>query len=78
MATCAQKRTWLTAAENALHNLQIGGKVEVLRHGEKSLTYTPANVAELRKYVQTLTDQVNACDGSTTLRRRVFGVIPLG
>lgn len=78
MATCAQKRTWLTAAETALHNLQVGGAVEVLRHGEKSLTYTPANIAELRKYVQLLTDQVNACDGSETLRRRIIGIIPQG
>jgi phosphopantetheine adenylyltransferase len=78
MATCAQKQTWLTAAETALHNLQIGGAVEVLRHGEKSLTYTAANVGELRKYVQLLTDQVNACNGASTLRRRIFGVIPQG
>lgn len=79
MATCAQKQTWLAAAETALHNLATGSKVEVLKHGEKQLTYTSVNLGELRKYVRELSDQVAACTGDTsTLRRRAFGVIPQG
>ena len=78
MASCAQLATWLTAAEAALHAVEIGGKVEVLAYGDKRLQYTPANVTELRRYVARLTDQVNACNGSSTLRRRIISVIPQG
>ena len=79
MSTCAEKQAWLAAAESALHSVQIGGKVKVLRMGEKSIEYSVSNVVDLVKYVRLLQDQVNACTGdTTTLRRRAFGVIPQG
>lgn len=77
MATCSQLQTWLTAAETAMHQVAIGSKVEVTQYGTKSITYTRANLGELKRYVAELRDQVAACTGDSTRRkRRVFGIIP--
>lgn len=79
MATCVELQTYLAAAETALHSVLLGGKVKLLRHGDKSIEYSQGSVAELQKYVATLRDQVAACTGDATrLRRRAFGVIPQG
>lgn len=76
MTTCTEKQTMLAEAESALHKLQIGSKVESIHSGEKTLQYTRAELKDLRQYVQSLRDQVAACTGATTLRRRVIGIIP--
>lgn len=78
MATCSDYTTWLTQAEAALHSLEIGSKVEVMRHGEKSLQYTPANVDRLRAYIADLKSKIDACNGVTTNRRRMLRVLPIG
>lgn len=76
MTTCAQKQALLAEAETALHKLMIGSKVESIHDGEKTLQYSRAELKALREYVQSLRDQVAACTGATTLRRRVIGIIP--
>lgn len=78
MASCSTLATWLTQAETALHALETGTKVEVLRHGEKSLTYSRADVDKLRAYIARLQSQVDACNGLTTNRRRILRVLPIG
>ena len=48
----------LTDAETALHNLVLGkGRVTVSYDGE-SVTFTQANIAELRKYIAELKAQL--------------------
>lgn len=78
MATCAELATRLAQAETALHALETGSKVERVQYGEKLVSYTPASIDQLRRYVARLTDDVARCSGSSAARRRAFGVIPLG
>lgn len=77
MATCAQLQTWLAAAETALHEVTIGKRVQMMMYGSKSITYTQANVSELRSYVTALRDQVAACTGTRRNVRRRIGIIPV-
>jgi hypothetical protein len=76
MASCDQLAIWLSEAEDALHALQMGGKVESLRIGEKQMDYTKADVDKLAKYIARLQQQVDACNGRT-FRRGVLGIIPV-
>lgn len=78
MTTCADYADKLHDAEDALHKLEIGTKVIMLRHGEKVVQYTPANVEHLRAYIASLKTKVDACNGVTTNRRRILRVLPIG
>lgn len=54
MADCAQR---LAEAKEALHQLQLGKqvvKVEVHGAPGRSVTYTPANMDQLKRYIATL------------------------
>jgi len=76
MTTCAQYTTMLGEAQTALHKLIIGSKVEVLRDGEKAMTYSKAEIAQLRAYVADLQAKVNDCNGVASGRRRIIHFIP--
>jgi hypothetical protein len=76
MASCEQLALWLAEAEDAQHALQMGGKVESLRLGEKQIDYTKGNGDQLAKYIAWLRQQVDACNGRT-FRRGVLGIIPV-
>jgi peptidoglycan hydrolase CwlO-like protein len=73
---CEQWIERLAEAEVALHKLAIGSKVEVLRAGEKQLTYTKAELGELRKYVDSLQAKVDACNGTRSSKKRIVQFIP--
>lgn len=54
MADCVQR---LAEAKEALHQLQLGKqvvKVEVHGAPGRSVTYTPANIEQLKRYIATL------------------------
>jgi len=70
--TCAELRTRLAEAEAALHELTIGGKVVVVRMGEKQVEYSPAKAADLSQYVQSLQEAVDKCDGKRNAGRRAL------
>lgn len=76
MTTCAQYIARLEAAETALDKLLTQGKVEVLRDGEKSLTYTRANIADLQNYVERLQAKVDACNGVRSSKKRLIQFTP--
>lgn len=76
MTTCAEWATKLAEADAALHKLLLGGKVEVLRDGEKTLQYSAANLGELRRYVEYLQAKVDACNGATPNKKRIVRFIP--
>ncbi len=55
MASCLQLATWLSEAEQALHDVTVGGKiVEIQDQNLEKLTYSRANVGALRQYVADL------------------------
>lgn len=58
MTDCAQR---LAEAKDALHQLQLGKqvvKVEVHGAPGRSVTYTPANIDQLKRYIATLEAEV--------------------
>lgn len=70
MTDCATKRVWLAEAELALHRLQTGSKQQSVTFGpSKSVTYTQANIRDLKMYITDLKDQVAVCDGTPRKRR---------
>lgn len=70
MTDCATKKLWLAEAELALHKLLTGqAEVTVTFGSGKSVTYTQANIAQLKDYIADLQAQVDACDGKEPARR---------
>lgn len=60
----------LAEAEAAFHKLQLGQqRVSVTFGPSKSVSYTAANISELRRYIADLKDQIAACEGR--LRRGI-------
>lgn len=78
MTTCAEWADKLAEAEDALHALQIGGKVVSIRDGENEIQYSKTSLNDLASYVQFLQAKVDACNGVAVTTRRAIGVIPLG
>ena len=67
---CEALRTQLAEAQTAYHKLLIGAKAQTVNFGpSKATTFTQANVAELRRYINELTDQIAACCGGTAAPR---------
>lgn len=67
---CDALRTKLAEAETAYHKLLIGAKAQTVVFGpSKSTTFTQANIAELRRYINDLQEQIAACCGGTPAPR---------
>lgn len=67
---CATKKLWLAEAELALHRLLTGTAEQTVQFGSgKSVTYTAANINQLKAYIADLKNQVAACDGQVQSRR---------
>lgn len=65
-------KTKLAEAETAYHTVMLGGKTASVTFGpSKSVTYTQANLAELRRYINDLRDQIAACGGDSKARRTI-------
>lgn len=62
----------LAEAELALHRLSIGKSVVSISDGERKLTYTAANIGQLRAYVDDLTRQIAALECPVLPRRGPF------
>ena len=58
----------LAEAETAYHKLLIGGQVQSVslasQYNNRSHTYTQGNIAELRRYINDLKDQIKTLQGS--------------
>ena len=64
---CDTLRARLTDALAALHALNTGTLTVSVTYGpNKSTTYTAANVAELRRYINELRAEIEACCGTGT------------
>jgi hypothetical protein len=75
MANLSTLQGWLTDAEAALHQLNIGAQVVEVEHGDMKTTYTKADLSALRAYIGDLKAQIVAAGGTVdTLRRRGIAV----
>lgn len=73
MASLSTLQGWLTEAETALHQLQIGTQTMQIEHGDMKTAYTKATAGELRRYIDDLKAQIVAAGGTVdTLRRRAI------
>lgn len=52
-------RSWLTQAQGALQSLMIGQKVVTAAYGDKSVTYTQADRAQLTQWIHLLQRRLN-------------------
>ncbi|HEY1035556.1 MAG TPA: gpW family head-tail joining protein [Pseudoxanthomonas sp.] len=67
---CATKKLWLAEAELALHKLLTGEREQTVTFGSgKSVTYTQANINQLKSYIADLQAQVDECDGKAPAKR---------
>ncbi len=65
-------QTWLSEAQTAYHALNTGQQVVSLSQGTTSLSFTAAQVPQLRKYIADLQGAINALTGSTRVLRGVY------
>jgi hypothetical protein len=71
MADLSTLQGWLTDAEAALHQLNIGAQVVEVEHGDMKTMFTKADQASLRRYIDDLKAQIAAAGGTVDgLRRR--------
>lgn len=61
--SCATLATQLAEAEAALHKLELGNKAEIVRAGEKQVSYTKSSIPDLTAYIARLQAAVDACNG---------------
>ncbi|HOW77706.1 MAG TPA: gpW family head-tail joining protein [Candidatus Competibacteraceae bacterium] len=57
---------WLTEAQLALHDLSVGKKVVKIGSSDKQLTFTQADIRQLRSYVGRLQMEIAIRAGQTT------------
>lgn len=78
MASCQQKKDWLTAAETAWHQLNMGAAVVRTRYGDKEVELSSGNMGNLARYINQLRTEISACDGTYDSGvRRVVKVVPV-
>lgn len=63
-AELLQKKLYLAEAEMSLHKLLTGSKEQSVSFGAgKSVAYTAANISELRRYINSLKDEIAVAEG---------------
>lgn len=63
--------TWLTEAQAAYNSLQTGALVVSIATGDERVTFTAAQVDQLRQYINELINAIAALAG-TTRRKGVY------
>lgn len=71
MAELATLQSRLSEAEEALHSLMVGKRSVTVQCGDKSVTFTQANLADLRTYIGFLRGEIAAASSSAS---RVFTI----
>lgn len=70
MTDCLTKELWLAEARLALHRLLTGTSEQTVQFGpSKSVTYTQANINQLKDYVAQLESEVAECNGEDPKKR---------
>lgn len=66
----------LAEAETAYHKLLLGGSTASVSFGpSKSVSYTQANIAELRRYINDLNERIGVLTGCPKHRRRAVRMV---
>lgn len=63
--------TWLTEAQTAYNSLNTGAQVVSIATGDERVTFTAAQVDQLRQYINELISAIAALTG-TTRRKGVY------
>lgn len=70
MTDCLTKKLWLAEAELALHRLLTGTAEQTVQFGpSKSVTYTQANINQLKVYINDLRNEIAVCEGQEPAKR---------
>jgi hypothetical protein len=77
MPALATLQTWLEEAYAARHKLRTGALAVSLSYGQRTMSYTAANAADLDAYISDLEQQIREAQGSTN-KRRVFRAMQTG
>lgn len=62
----ATLQTWLTDAQTAMQSLALGKQVVRIQTGEKSISFTQADLDKLRSYIYRLQSAIAIATGGTT------------
>lgn len=57
--------TWLSEAQTGLHDLSVGKKVISIGTGDKRISFTPADVRQLRAYIGRLQLEIAVRSGQS-------------
>lgn len=70
MTDCLTLELWLAEARLALHRLMTGTAEQSVQFGpSKSVTYTQANINQLKDYIAKLENDIAVCNGETPAKR---------
>lgn len=61
-------QTWLTEAQAAYHALQTGTLTVSVGAGDKKVSFNPAQISELQRYIANLNAAINAASGTAPVR----------
>lgn len=64
--------TWLSEAQTAYHALNTGTQTVSVGTGDTRVTFTAAQVADLRRYISDLQAAITALSGSSRVRKGVY------
>jgi hypothetical protein len=62
----ATLQSWLSDAQTAMQQLALGKQVVRIQTGEKSLSFTQADLDKLRRYIYRLQTAISIATGATT------------
>ncbi len=62
----ATLNTWLTEAQLALHDLSVGKKVVKIGNADKQISFTQADIRQLRAYIGRLQMEIAVRGGQST------------
>lgn len=64
--------TWLSEAQTAYHALNTGTQTVSVGTGDTRVTFTAAQVADLRRYISDLQAAIAALSGTSRARKGVY------
>lgn len=77
MPALATLQTWLEEAYVARHKLRTGALAVSLSYGQRTMSYTAANAADLDAYIADLESQISQAQSGSN-KRRVFRAMQTG
>jgi len=76
--SCDALQTRYDALAVAFDKWLMGGGVVTVKQGEKTVQYGPTDGKALQAELTRAKDALAACNGTTTAKRRILRVLPIG